>query len=123
MPAVRTYDTLTFKNLRELLLQSSSVSTTILPPPEFLSSITSNRLSRIMIGIAIFRPGEKFDRALDAVGDYDEALCKLSSQLKSSSKTEKLVLTLRIPGGSFVPDAILARFRKVGVVLVMEADA
>jgi hypothetical protein len=106
------------------LLQSSSVSTaTLLPPPELLSSITSNQLSEIMIGVAIFPPGEKFDRALDAVNGYDEVLCQLSSQLKSSPGSGKLILTLRVINGSVVPDTILPRFREVGVITIMETVA
>jgi len=108
---------LAFENLQELLMQSSSEYTTILPPPQFLSSITSTRLSRIVIDTTVFPPGKELDEALDAVKDYDEALCRLANQLDpSSSESEKLVLTLGVVEELPDPAALLPRFSKLGIL-------
>lgn len=109
---------LAFENLRELSIQSSSEYTTILPPPEFLSSITSTNLSEIRIDITMFPPGEELDRALDAIKDYDDALCQLANQLNPSPKSKELLLILGVLDE--LPDlaAILPRFTKLGTFLV-----
>ena len=112
---------LNFRNLESLSIRSSSECTTVLPPPEFLSSITSTQLSEITIDTTVFPPGDELDEALNAIRGLDEALCKLTDQLDpSSSGSEKLVLTLRVV--EELPDlaAVLPRFNKSGT-LKMEA--
>jgi len=109
---------LTFKNLRNLLIQSSSECTTLLPPPEFLSSITSTRLCEVTIDVAVFPPGEELDEALSAIRDFDEALCQLANQLDPSSGSEKLVLTLEVVEELPDPAAILPRFSRVGILKI-----
>lgn len=111
---------LAFKNLRGLSLQSSSERTATLPPPEFLSSITSKQLSEIVIDIAVSPPCEEFNQALDALRGYDKALCQLSNRLEPYSGREKLVLTLQVADPLFVPDAILPRFSETGVLEVVK---
>ena len=115
---IAQFKALTFKNLRNLTIQSSSEFTTILPPPEFLSSITSPNLSEIIIDITVFPPGVEFDEALDAIKDYDGALCQLGNQLDPSSGSEKLVLILRVV--EELPDhaAVLPRFSKSGILRI-----
>jgi len=105
----------TFNNLRELGIWSSSKHTTILPPPEFLSSITSTHLSFIIIDIT----AEESDKALDAIKDYDEALCQLANQLDpSSSGAEKLLLKLLVAEESPDPAAVLPRFSELGRLVI-----
>jgi len=109
------FKTPTFQNLRCLLVQASSESTTILPPPELLSSITSTNLSEIIIDITVFPPGEELDAAINAIREFDGPLCRLAKQLDPSSGSEKLVLTLGVV--EELPDlaAVLPRFSKSGV--------
>jgi len=103
----------TFNNLRELGIQSSPEHTTILPPPEFLSSITSTHLYEIIIDIRLSE--EESDKGLDAIKDYDEALCQLANQLDpSSSGGEKLFLTLMVAEELPDPAAVLPRFSELG---------
>ena len=109
------FKALKFDNLRNLAIQAGS-EYTMLPPPEFLSSITSTTLSEITIDIAVFPPGDELDEALDAIRDFDEALCQLANQLDpSSSGSEKLVLTLGVVEELPDPAAILPRFSKSGI--------
>lgn len=110
---------LTFENLRKLSLKPCLESKSILPPPEFLSSITSNQLSEITVDLTVYPPGEEFDRALHAIRGYDGALLQLSNQLKSSPG--KLVLTLQVLEGLFVPDTVFPRFSKAGILNVVGA--
>ena len=92
---------------------------TILPPPEFLSSITSTNLSEITIDFAFFPPGEEFDEALDAIRGYDAALCRLANQLDPYLHgSEKLTLTLRVFREPSDLTAVLPRFSKLGVLKV-----
>lgn len=104
----------TFNNLQELVIKSSDYAP-ILPPPEFLSSITSTHLSYIIIDIT----GEESDRVLDAIEDYDEALCQLANQLDlSSSGGEKLLLTLLITEELADPATVLPRFSELGSLMI-----
>lgn len=109
---------LAFENLQELSIQSSSEYTTILPPPEFLSSITSTQLSEIIIDTTVLPPGKELDRALDAINEYDGALCQLANQLDPSSGSEKLILTLGVVEELPDPAAVLPRFSKLGILQV-----
>lgn len=118
IPASR-FIALNFDNLRSLSIRSSSEYTTILPPPEFLSSITSTQLSEITIDIAVFPPGEEFDQALNAIRDFDEALCQLAHQLDpSSSGSGKLVVTLVMVEELPDPAAVLPRFSELGILKI-----
>ena len=113
------FEALTFRNLRNLSMRSVSRYTTILPPPEFLSSIAST-LSETAIDIAEFPPGEELDIALNAIRDFDEALCQLASQLDpSASGNEKLVLTLEMVGELPDPAAVLPQFNRSGILKIM----
>ena len=109
---------LTFQKLRKLSIQSSQNRATILPPVEFLSSITSTQLSEIIIDIGDLPYRRRADRshaaALNVIRSYDEALCQLSSQLKSSSQGKKLVLALKVRKLFSVPGDILPRFSEEG---------
>ena len=108
---------LAFGNLQDLIIISSAC-TTMLPPPEFLSSITSTKLSEVGIRITTLPP-DGWDRALDAIKDYDGALCQLANQLDpSSSGSKKLILRVRAEEGSEFPDpaAFLPQFSKVGIL-------
>jgi hypothetical protein len=106
-------------------MQPSSRGETILPPPEFLSSITSTQLSSIVIDA-----DEELDRVLSAIRDYDGALCQLSNQLRPSPGNQKLVLTLKFDELALalelegaLPDlrTVLPRFMEVGVLRVETA--
>ena len=109
---------LTFQNLRTLSVRTSGCET-ILPSPEFFSSITSTRLSEITIDITVYPPSEELDRALDVIKGYDEALCRLSTRLKPSPGREKLVLTLRVVEVLTHSDAFLPRFSETGVLQIV----
>jgi hypothetical protein len=109
---------LAFENLQELMIQFPPHHTAILPPPEFLSPITSTHLSKITI-YAMFPPGEKLDKVLDAIKGYEEALCQLANQFDpSSSGSEKLVLKLGVAEESPDLAAILPRFRELGILQI-----
>ena len=88
-------------------------------PPEFLSSITSLQLSEITIDIASIPPSEELAQVLGVIRNYDEALYRLSNQLKSSRGT-KLVLTWRV--AKMLPDlaTVLPRFSEAGVLQIVE---
>ena len=114
------FKTPTFQNLRCLLVQSSSECTTILPPPELLSSITSTNLSEIVIDITIFPPGEELDAAIKAIKEFDGPLCQLVNQLDpASSRSQKLVLTLGVVEELADPAAVLPQFSKSGVFKIV----
>ena len=115
IPTDQEYKMLAFKNLRELSIKSCLGYTTILPPPEFLSSITSTQLSKIVIDLTELSSCGKLEHHhLRAIRGYDEALCQLSNQLGSSSGGRKLAFTVAIVDASAVPDGILPRFSDVG---------
>ena len=115
---VRKFKMLAFKKLWKLSIKSSQECATILPPVEFLSSITSIQLSEIIIDITDlpFRRGtdRSHAAALNMIRSYDEALCQLSNQLESSSRGKKLVLTLKVKESFSVPGDILPRFSEEG---------
>jgi hypothetical protein len=110
---------LTLDNLRELLILTSSKCVSVLPPPEFLSSITSTRLSEITINLVYLPHYKGPDEVLDAIGAYDGALCKLSDQLEPSTGREKLILTLEVEEELSGLDRIIPRFREVGVLKIV----
>ena len=115
IPTGQEYKMLAFRNLRELSVKSCLGHTTILPPPEFLSSIASTQLSKIMINLTEPSSCGKLEHHhLRAIREYDEALCQLSNQLGSSSGGRKLAFTVAIVDASAVPDGILPRFSDVG---------
>ena len=116
---------LTFKKLRKLSIKTSVYCETILPPQEFLSSITSTQLSEINIDITSLPPPRRTNRvaALNVIGSYDEALCRFSSLLKSSSGDKKLVLTLKVKKLRFVPDGILPRFSEEGHLKIVQPES
>ena len=107
---------LTFKKLRKLSIKTSAYCETILPPQEFLSSITSTQLSEINIDITSLPPPRRTNRvaALNVIGSYDEALCRLSSLLKSSSGDKKL---------RSVPDGVLPRFSEEGRLKIVQPES
>jgi len=116
LPTNSKYKGLTFKNLRKLILQ---VRTMNLPPPEFLSSITSKKLSEITVDLNVFQPGEGLNRILKRITSYDGPLCQLSDQLEPSPGNKKLVFKLRVAEPSFVPDTVLPRFSNAGVLKIV----
>ena len=109
------FKALNFGNLRSLTLVLSSRCMSILPPPEFLSSITLTHLSKIVIDITVLPP-EELDEVLDAIRGYDQALCQLADQLDPSSGSEKLILTLRMEGELPDPAAFLPQLSKFGIL-------
>jgi len=93
----------------------------VLPPSEFFSSITSTRLSEIIIDTTVFPPGSELDEALNAIRNLDEVLCRLANQLDPSlSGSEKLTLTLRVVEELPDPAAVLPRFSRSGILKMEE---
>jgi len=115
---------LAFRKLRKLSIKTSVQCETILPPQEFLSSITSTQLSEIHIDIISLPSPRKTNRvaALNVVGSYDEALCRLSNLLRSSSGGKRLVLTLKVKKSRSVPDGILPRFSEEGDLKIVQPE-
>lgn len=67
----------------------------------------------------MFPPGDELDEALNAIKDFDGALCQLANQLgPPSSGAEKLVLTLEVVEEVFDPATVLPRFSKLGILKV-----
>ena len=120
-PTDYRFKMLAFKELRKLSIRPTQTSTTILPPVEFISSVTSTQLSEITVEVVHLQPRRDDQAVLDAIGGYEEALCRLSSRLASSSGGNKLVLTLEVDESFPVPDAFLPRFREEGDLRIRRA--
>ena len=103
-----------FTKLRKLLIEASPKSTTLLPPVEFLSLITSTQLSEIIIDITKLSARWGGAQTWNAIGGYDEVLCRLSNRLKSHSGGKRLVLTLMVNVSYGDSHSILPRFSEEG---------
>ena len=120
-PTDHKFKMLAFKELRKLSIMPIHSSSTILPPVEFISSITSTQLSEITVEVIHLQPRRSDQAVLDAIEGYEEALCRLSSRLASTSGGDRLVLTLEVDKSFPVPNAFLPRFREEGDLRIRRA--
>lgn len=113
------FKALSFEKLRKLSIKSPSGCATLLPPVEFLSSITSTQLSEIIIDVADLPSCWGIVQTWNAIRGYEEVLCQLSHRLKSCSGGKRLALTLKVDVSYCDPDSVLPRFSEEGHLKIL----